>query len=216
EMQPGLQAKFLRALEGQPFERVGGNRPIQVDVRVIAATNRDLEQEVEAGRFRRDLFFRLHVLEIPVPPLRERGDDVLLLAGHFLTLFAQQMKQRFTGFSDGAVELLRSYRWPGNVRELKNVIERAVLLGTPPLILPDDLLLSAIPTPTDTLRKDADAENAAAPLPLQTIEEMERDLIRRTVEHYEWNKTRSAKSLGIDRSTLDRKLKQYSIEPKGE
>ena len=122
----------------------------------------------------------------------------------------------FTGFSDGAVELLRSYRWPGNVRELKNVIERAVLLGTPPLILPDDLLLSAIPTPTDTLRKDADAENAAAPLPLQTIEEMERDLIRRTVEHYEWNKTRSAKSLGIDRSTLDRKLKQYSIEPKGE
>lgn len=216
EMQPGLQAKFLRVLEGQPFERVGGNRPIQVDVRVIAATNRDLEQEVEAGRFRRDLFFRLHVLEIPVPPLRERGDDVLLLAGHFLTLFAQQMKQRFTGFSDGAVELLRSYRWPGNVRELKNVIERAVLLGTPPLILPDDLLLSAIPTPTDTLRKDADAENAAAPLPLQTIEEMERDLIRRTVEHYEWNKTRSAKSLGIDRSTLDRKLKQYSIEPKGE
>ena len=215
-MQPGLQAKFLRVLEGQPFERVGGNRPIQVDVRVIAATNRDLEQEVEAGRFRRDLFFRLHVLEIPVPPLRERGDDVLLLAGHFLTLFAQQMKQRFTGFSDGAVELLRSYRWPGNVRELKNVIERAVLLGTPPLILPDDLLLSAIPTPTDTLRKDADAENAAAPLPLQTIEEMERDLIRRTVEHYEWNKTRSAKSLGIDRSTLDRKLKQYGIEPKGE
>ena len=90
------------------------------------------------------------------------------------------------------------------------------LLGTPPLILPDDLLLSAIPTPTDTLRKDADAENAAAPLPLQTIEEMERDLIRRTVEHYEWNKTRSAKSLGIDRSTLDRKLKQYGIEPKGE
>ncbi len=215
EMQPGLQAKFLRVLEGQPFERVGGNKPIEVDVRVIAATNRDLEKEVEAGRFRRDLFFRLHVLEIPVPPLRERGGDVLLLAEHFLNLFALQMKQRFTGFSDEAVELLRRYRWPGNVRELKNVIERAVLVGTPPTILPDDLLFSAIPTPTDTHRI-AEPDASAAPLPLQTIEEAERDLIRRTIEYYDWNKSKSAKSLGIDRSTLDRKLAKYGIEPKTE
>ena len=215
EMQPGLQAKFLRVLEGQPFERVGGNKPIEVDVRVIAATNRDLEKEVEAGRFRRDLFFRLHVLEIPVPPLRERGGDVLLLAEHFLNLFALQMKQRFTGFSDEAVALLRRYRWPGNVRELKNVIERAVLVGTPPRILPDDLHFSAIPTPTDAYRKiDPDAH--AAPLPLQTIEEAERDLIRRTIEYYDWNKSKSAKSLGIDRSTLDRKLARYGIEPETE
>ncbi len=216
EMQPGLQAKLLRVLEGQPFERVGGNKPIEVDVRVIAATNRNLEEEVEAGRFRRDLFFRLHVLEIPVPPLRERGDDVLLLAEHFRKLFALQMKQKFTGFSGEAVELLRRYRWPGNVRELKNVVERAVLLGSPPLILPEDLLLSALPTPTDTLHAVSPAPEEPAAAQLQTIEDAERDLIRRTLEYYEWNKTKSAKSLGIDRSTLDRKLTRYQIEPKTE
>ena len=216
EMQPELQAKLLRVLEGQPFERVGGNKPIEVDVRVIAATNRDLEKEVEAGRFRRDLFFRLHVLEIPVPPLRERGDDVTLLAEHFLNLFAVQMKQRFTGFSAEAADLLRQYRWPGNVRELKNVIERAVLVGTPPSVLPEDLLFSAIPTPTDTHRKVDPGAPLPAPLPLLTIEEAERDLIRRTIEHYEWNKTKAAKSLGIDRGTLDRKLAKYGIEPTGE
>ncbi|MGI5832090.1 MAG: sigma 54-interacting transcriptional regulator [Thermoguttaceae bacterium] len=214
EMAPGLQAKFLRVLEGQPFERVGGNKPIHVDVRVIAATNRNLEKEVRVGRFRRDLFFRLHVLEIPVPPLRERGDDVLLLANHFRCQFALQMKRKFTGFTDEAVALLRSYRWPGNVRELKNVVERAILLGTPPLIPPEDLLLSALPTPTDTHRADASAAGATDSTGLKTIEEMEKDLIYRTLEYYEWNKTKSAKSLGIDRTTLDRKLVRYEITPK--
>ena len=216
EMQPELQAKLLRVLEGHPFERVGGNKPIEVDVRVIAATNRDLEKEVEAGRFRRDLFFRLQVLEIPVPPLRERGDDVTLLAEHFLGLFTAHMKRRFTGFSAGAAELLRQYRWPGNVRELKNVIERAVLLGTPPTVKPEDLQFSTIQPPTDSHPKPPFGADAPQPPLLQTIEEAERDLIRRTIEHYEWNKTKAAKSLGIDRGTLDRKLAKYGIEPTGE
>lgn len=210
EMEPGLQAKFLRVLEGQPFERVGGNKPIEVDVRVIAATNRELEKEVEAGRFRRDLFFRLHVLEIPVPPLRERGDDPLLLAEFFRRRFALQMKRKFTGFNEGAVRLIRSYQWPGNVRELKNVIERAVLLGTPPRITPDDLLLSALPASPPPAAARPASESSGS-FPLMTIEEMERELIQRTLEHFEWNKSKSSKSLGIDRTTLDRKIARYEL-----
>ena len=210
EMHPSLQAKFLRVLEGHPFERVGGNKQIEVDVHVIAATNRDLKKEVQEGRFRRDLFYRLSVVDISVPPLRERGDDVLLLADHFLRRFSIQLKRKFAGFTPEAVDLLRNYRWPGNVRELKNAVERAVLFGTPPLVTPDDLPLSALPTPTDTIP----AALAESPLPLRTIAETEKDLILRTLEYYNGNKSKSAQSLGIDRSTLDRKLARYNIEPK--
>ncbi len=150
EMSPGIQAKFLRVLEGHPFERVGGSKPIRVDVRVIAATNRDLERDVAEGRFRRDLFFRLRVLEIVVPALRKRPDDILELADHFLNKFKSETGRKILGFSPDAMERLISYRWPGNIRELKNVIERAVVLCRGDYIEPDDLLLSKLSTAGDT------------------------------------------------------------------
>ncbi len=212
EMSPSLQAKILRVLEGQPFERVGGNKPIQVDVRVIAATNRDLEKEVARGWFRHDLFFRLHVLEILVPPLRKRPEDVPLLADHFLGKFCVETKRKFHGFSSAALVMLDKYRWPGNVRELKNVVERAVLLGNPPLIEPEDLLLSTIRTTGSTGQSSlvSAVDNPAAFVP-RTIDDMERILIRQTLEHFDWNKSRSSRALGIERTTLDRKIARYGL-----
>lgn len=214
EMNPSLQAKFLRVLEGQPFERVGGNKPIQVDVRVIAATNRDLEKEVALGRFRHDLFFRLHVLEILVPPLRKRPEDIPLLADYFLGKFCAEAKRKFQGFSSSALIMLSKYRWPGNVRELKNVVERAVLLGTPPLIEPEDLLLSTIRTAGGTGLTDSDGTGQGESLRFipQTIEEMERALIERTLNHFKWNKSQAARVLAIERTTLDRKIVRYELK----
>ena len=129
EMSPSIQAKFLRVLEGHPFERVGGNQAIKVDVRVIAATNRDLEKDVAEGKFRRDLYFRLHVVEIVVPPLRKRAQDMIELAAYFLDRFNNETGKKVRGFTPEALEQLQKYPWPGNVRELRNVIERAVVLS---------------------------------------------------------------------------------------
>ena len=143
EMPLTLQAKLLRVLEKHPFERVGGHTPIKVDVRLIAATNRDLEKEVTEGRFREDLFFRLCVLEIVVPPLRERTDDISILANHFLGKLEKE-NRKYQGFSQEAMNKLLEHRWSGNVRELKNVVERAVVFGSPPQIQVQDLLLSAL------------------------------------------------------------------------
>src|SRR5262249_34052321 len=123
EMNPSTQAKFLRVLEGHPFERVGGHTPIKVDVRVVAATNQPLEQAVHAGAFRRDLFFRLQVVEIRVPPLRERKSDVALLADHFLHRFVRETGRKVRGFTPAALSKMEQYDWPGNVRELRNVVE---------------------------------------------------------------------------------------------
>lgn len=213
EMNPGLQAKFLRVLEGQPFERVGGTKPIQVDVRVIAATNRDLEKEVAAGRFRHDLFFRLHVLEILVPPLRKRSEDILPLADYFLAKFCAETKRKFHGFDPAAIDMLRNYRWPGNVRELKNVVERAVLLGNSDYLGPDDLLLSTIrPAGNTGLTDLANGAPGNAGFTPQTLDEMERVLIERTLEHFGWNKSRAARALGIERTTLDRKIARMGIK----
>ena len=144
EMSPTIQAKFLRVLEGHPFERVGGSEPIQCDVRVIAATNRDLERAVAEGIFRRDLFFRLHVLEIFVPALRKRPEDIPELAHHFLQKFNAETGRKIRGFTAEAMEQMLRYRWPGNVRELKNVIERAVVLARGEMIEVEDLTLSKL------------------------------------------------------------------------
>src|SRR5207247_2372339 len=139
EMSPTIQAKFLRVLEGHPFERVGGSEAIRVEVRVIAATNRDLEKDVTEGKFRRDLYFRLHVVEIVVPALRKRVDDIAELARYFLRRFNDETGRRIRGFTPAAVEAMKQYRWPGNVRELKNVIERAVVLARTDSIDVEDL-----------------------------------------------------------------------------
>ncbi|MEX0586951.1 MAG: sigma 54-interacting transcriptional regulator, partial [Pirellulales bacterium] len=144
EMHPDLQAKFLRVLEGQPFERVGGGKPITVDVRVVTATNRNLEQAVRAGKFRSDLYFRLQVIEISIPPLREHPEDIVLIAHHFLQRFARKARVRVRGFSREALDILQRHHWPGNVRELRNVVERAVILADHDLLLPQDITLSHV------------------------------------------------------------------------
>jgi transcriptional regulator with GAF, ATPase, and Fis domain len=204
EMSGGAQAKLLRVLEGQPFERVGGNIPIKVDVRVVAATNRPLEDSVREGRFRKDLYFRLQVVQIEVPPLRERVADVPLLADHFLKKIVRETGRKRTGFSPEAVRKLSAHSWPGNVRELRNVIERAVVLGAGPQIDDTDIWLS----PLD-LESAPVAVRTYEPV---TLDEVEKRHILATLEHTGWNKSRAAEILSIERSTLDRKIKGYGLK----
>jgi Nif-specific regulatory protein len=207
EMNVGTQAKLLRILEGHAFERVGGNSPIRVDVRVVSATNQPLEKNLQEGTFRRDLFFRLQVVEIVVPPLRDRVSDVPLLAEHFLKRFVRETGRKIRGFTPAALEKMQKYHWPGNVRELRNVVERAVALGAGPLLDGSDIWLSSL--------------EAGGPVPLApatvayealAIEEIEKRHIVRTLEHTDWNKTQAAGILGIERSTLDRKIKAYDLK----
>ncbi len=206
EMSPAIQAKFLRVLEGHPFERVGGTESVKVDVRVIAATNRDLERDVSEGRFRRDLYFRLRVLEILVPPLRKRLEDIPELAHYFLQRFNAETGRKLRGFSPQAMELMRKYRWPGNVRELKNVVERAVVLARGEIIEHDDLTLSQISTVGDT--GDLVAPQQFRPALLSDIE---RQHILATLMSTNWNKSQTAALLGIERTTLDRKIRRYEL-----
>jgi Nif-specific regulatory protein len=206
EMTPVIQAKFLRVLEGHPFERVGGSTRVQVDVRVVAATNRNLEDAVMAGGFRRDLYFRLKVVEIVVPPLRKRPEDVAAIAGHFLERFAAETGRRLRGFTPAALEALEAYHWPGNVRELRNCVERAVVLATGEWIDVDDLMLSQLVSAGDSGRAAA----AGAPFVPTTIEEMEHRHVLATLEAVGGNKTKAAAILGIERSTLDRKLAKWA------
>ena len=212
EMSLEIQAKFLRVLEGHPFERVGGNRPIRADVRVVSATNRDLEEEVREGRFRADLYFRLHVLEIIVPPLRERGRDVIRLAQHFVKLFGEQMGRRIDGLTPDAENRLLGYDWPGNIRELKNVIERAVVLSTSNTIDASDLVLSKVSV-THSATSSSESSDATDFREL-SLSELEKQHILKTLRATDGNKSKAATILGIERSTLDRKLKRYELDPK--
>jgi len=207
EMSPSIQAKFLRVLEGHPFERVGGSQQIKVDVRVIAATNRDLERDVAEGRFRRDLYFRLHVVEITVPPLRKRPEDIVELAEHFLGRYRAETGRRIRGFAPAALDLMQKYLWPGNVRELKNVVERAVVLARGQVIETEDLTLSSIATAGDT----GEIVLASSKYEAVSLSEIERRHILATLNETTWNKSRSASILGIERSTLDRKIRRYEL-----
>jgi Nif-specific regulatory protein len=209
EMSPTIQAKFLRVLEGHPFERVGGSRAIKVDVRTIAATNRDLEKAVSEGTFRRDLYFRLRVVEITVPPLRKRPEDVVDLSEHFLNSYMVESGRRILGFTTEAREQLQQYRWPGNVRELKNVVERAVVLARSDYVDVDDLNLSNLATAGDSSVIPV-SPGFYEPL---TLAEVERRHILSTLRQTSWNKSRAARVLGIERSTLDRKIRRYGIVP---
>ena len=198
EMNPSTQAKLLRVLEGQPFERVGGSEPIQVDVRVVAATNVDLETAVQQGSFRRDLYFRLQVVELVIPPLRERKEDIPLLANFFLNHLSEG---RMTGFTDGALRKLMSYDWPGNARELRNVVERAVVFAPGTKVTEGEILLSSISLPASESSKYRAV----------SLEEREREHVAATLAHTAWNKSRAAAILGIERSTLDRKIHRYGL-----
>jgi transcriptional regulator with GAF, ATPase, and Fis domain len=209
EMNPTTQAKFLRVLEGHPFERVGGSEAIKVDVRSIAATNRDLEKDVAEGKFRRDLYFRLHVLEIVVPALRKRPEDIPVLAEYFLRRYVAETGNKIKGFTPRAMEELLRYRWPGNVREMKNVIERAVVLTRGEYIDAGDLLLSQLKTAGDT--ETGLSDGRAAPAEPRSLADMERQHILATLSITGWNKSRAATILGIERSTLDRKIRRYEL-----
>ncbi|QDU26143.1 Transcriptional regulatory protein ZraR [Anatilimnocola aggregata] len=210
EMSPQIQAKFLRVLEGHPFERVGGAQPIKTDVRVIAATNRDLERAVADSTFRRDLYFRLRVVEIYVPPLRKRPEDILELAAYFLDKFNSETGRKLQGFTPEAIEQMQNYRWPGNVRELKNVIERAVVLSRSDLIEVEDLNLSSLGTISGDSNEMPAVKAMFEPLSLEDIEKRH---ILATLTATNWNKSRTASILGVERSTLDRKIKRYELRP---
>ena len=209
EMSLSIQAKFLRVLEGHPFERVGGGSPITVDVRVVAATNRDLEQAIQEKTFRQDLFFRLFVMEIAVSALRDHASDIPVLAKYFLQKFKAKTSNRVEAFSDAAVQYLMEYNWPGNIRELQNTVERAVILARNSTIEPTDIQLS---TRTSASRTGSGAtdQNKQDNRDI-SLERLEREHILSTLERTSWNKSMASQILGIERSTLDRKLKRYKV-----
>lgn len=217
EMSLDLQAKLLRVLEGHAFERVGGHESIRADVRIIAATHRDLRAMVQDGTFRQDLYYRLNVVEIIVPPLRQRGRDVILLAEYFVKSFTRSMGRRDMKLSPAATKKLLDYTWPGNVRELRNVIERAVVLSPleslssdeEALIQADQLLLS--PAPVGPLSDSSELpQNDPENDPLVALADLERKHIERVLRSTGGNKSQASSILGIERSTLDRKLKRYA------
>jgi DNA-binding NtrC family response regulator len=205
EMPLEMQPKLLRVLQERQVRPVGGNTSVPVTARIIAASNRDLESEVEQKRFREDLFYRLNVVQIEIPPLRARGNDVLLLAEHFVRKFSERSGKPVHGLSVEAQTKLIAYDWPGNVRQLENTIERAVALTRGEQIMLDDLpeRITRFDGSTGVLT-DVDLEH------VRTLEQVERRHIEQAVKHAHGNKTRAAKALGIDRRTLYRKLERYA------
>lgn len=202
EISPNVQIKLLRVLQDRAFERVGGEQTIEVDVRVVAATNRDLPAETAAGRFRDDLFYRLNVVNIRVPPLRERREDIPILAAATLKTLSAENGKKIDGFDSEASQRLWDYEWPGNVRELQNGIESAVVMARGSVITAADL-------PPYILKESGDA--SVRLLVGSTLAEAEQELIRYTLVAHKGNKTRTAAVLGIGRKTLHRKLAEYKI-----
>jgi two-component system response regulator HydG len=207
EMAPATQAKILRVLQEREFEPVGSSQTFKVDTRIIAATNKNLEEEIKTGRFREDLYYRINVVTLVVPPMRERREDIPLLADFFLKQYAEKNNRPLKGFTPRAVDLLMRYDWPGNVRELENVVERAVIMARGDMITPLEF--------PDVLQ-DLDEEAKASPLALtagRSLKEVEKVMILRTLEETGGNRTHAARSLGISRRTLQLKLKEYGINP---
>ena len=195
-----LQAKLLRVLQEGEIERLGGQNPIKINVRIIATTNKPLAEMVAAGTFREDLYYRLNVIPLSVPPLRTRPLDIELLAGHFVEVCCQENGMSKKILSDEGLQKLKTHRWPGNVRELRNAIERGVLLGRGQVIAADDLELQPV----------AELAPQAPPLsPGMTVDEAERLLIMKTMEFTGQNRTRAAEMLGISIRTLRNKLSEY-------
>ena len=201
ELSPALQAKLLRALQEQSIRRVGGNEQIAVNVRMIAATNRDLRKRVEEGAFREDLYYRLNVVSIAVPPLRERGGDVHLLAQHFVDQYARAAKKAIRGLARETLDLLSAHHWPGNVRELENTIARAVALSSSELLMPDGV----------SVPPRADPGPLALPAPQMRLDEVRRWYVGKVLEEVGGNKVHAAERLGIDRGTLHRMLRRWAM-----
>jgi len=201
EMTPGLQSKLLRFLEEKTFKRVGGLADVRVDVRVVAATNRDLDKDVKAGKFREDLFYRLQVMPIVLPPLRERRGDVLLLANFYIDQFNREFRKKIHGLSPAAVSLLEQYQWPGNVRELRNAIERAMLLVDRSYLEPQDFTLTRTVSPVEFV------------LPAEGVklEEVERQLLVQALDRASGNQTQAAQLLGINRDQVRYRIEKFGL-----
>ncbi len=210
DMSLKTQAKVLRALQEQVIEPVGGQSSVRVDVRVIAATNKHLAEEIREGRFREDLFFRLNVIPISVPPLRERGDDVVRLARHFVSELAQEYGRREKQLSPEAAAMLRAFRWPGNVRELRNVVERVLIMAPGNTIAETDLGFLEVVAPT--MFRDASGASIVRPLH-DARDDWERDYILATLEACEGNISKTAEMLDVERSNLYKKMRSLGIGP---
>ena len=205
EMTPPLQVKLLRFLEEKAFRRVGGTADLHVDVRVVAATNRDLEDEVRRGRFREDLFYRLNVLQLKLPPLRAHADDVPALLNFYIDLFNREFKKNVRGASPATLRLLDGYGWPGNVRELRNAVERAMLLAPGDMLEPADF-------PIATARAGSPR---GLELPAQGVDldEIEKSLVLQALERTGWNQTRAAKLLGLNRDQIHYRIEKFKLTP---
>ncbi|MEK7283928.1 MAG: sigma 54-interacting transcriptional regulator, partial [Acidobacteriota bacterium] len=197
------QAKVLRAIQNQEFERLGGNRTIKVDVRIVAATNINLETAIKEGRFREDLFYRLNVVNILVPALRERVEDIVPLAEYFIKRFAHELRRRVTGFSAEAVKSLQEYRWPGNVRELENSIERAVLMCEGDTVRPADLTLLD--------REHSIGMTPALAADLLNLEQLEKTALLEALKRSNWIQKEAAKLLGVSSRVMNYKVHKHGI-----
>jgi Nif-specific regulatory protein len=198
-----IQAKLLRFLAEKSFEKVGGDVSLTADVRIVAATNKNLESLIEDGLFRKDLYYRLNVLPVRVPPLRERGDDIRRLAEFFREKYERAAEKKFEGFSADAMPALMTYAWPGNVRELSNCIERACVVADGPFIEKDDLFLISEPSATDIMNVDCDLKTA--------VNDFKKRFIRAALEKNNWNQTRTAAVLDIARTYLSRLVKELDV-----
>ncbi len=208
EITQNLQVKLLNVLQDREFERLGGTQTIKVNVRIISATNKDLETAIENREFRQDLFYRLNVLPITVPPLRDRIEDFDSLADHFVPVLNHKLNLRYTGLSDGALILLKQYEWPGNIRELENVIERAMVIGKGPTIEPSDLP-KEITESIDSIRSKK--ESFAMREGQKSLWDVEKGIIERALQENEWNQSKTARQLGITRNHLRYRIKKYGI-----
>jgi DNA-binding NtrC family response regulator len=205
EMVPGLQAKMLRFLEEKSFKRVGGSADIRVDVRVVAATNRKLETEVKEGRFREDLYYRLNVLPIELPPLRARAGDLPLLVNYYVDAYNQEFRKRVRGVDAGAMQALKAYGWPGNVRELRNVVERAMLLA-------DGQTLTVADFPVASASLAHLTEQVDLPAAGIDLEQLERSLVVQALERSGWNQTKAAGMLGLNRDQIRYRVEKFKLE----
>ena len=206
EISPATQVKLLRVLQQRELERVGGTQTLSVDVRVVAATNRDLAVEVKAGRFREDLYYRLNVVSVTLPPLRQRKGDIPALVSHFLEKYGKAYDKQFTGFAPGMMNVLLAHDWPGNVRELENAIERAIVLAKGSELTADDL--------PPALRGPRPTHDAASLIPGATMQQIEREAILRTLELVGGSTTRAAELLGISVRTVQYRLKEFAAGTK--
>jgi two-component system response regulator HydG len=204
-----MQAKLLRAIQEKEIQRVGGEETIHVDVRILAATNRELQKEVSEGKFREDLFYRLNVVSLNVPPLRDRIDDIPLLAGYFLEIYAEKNRKHIKGFSPAAMDMMLKYAWPGNVRELENAIERAAILSAGDYITEKEFPLSIVKEYSGNLNAQRPFLKSRGP---RSLEAIEKQAIIEAIEASNGNKSEAARILGINRKTLYKKLKAYSVE----